>query len=94
MSQGLVRSLSVGSCVSWVASKVMGVSGGILICWDTKVIQLVELEEGRFTLSYKFKNCQDDFTWALTRVYGLMNDVDRGELWEDLGAIRGIWREP
>ena len=36
-------------------------SGGILIFWDTRVIQLLEKEEGQYTLSFRFKSLEEDF---------------------------------
>ena len=90
MSQEMVRSLSGGRCLDWVASNALGASGGILIFWDSRVIQLLEVLESRFSLSYKFKNCQDNFTWIFTGIYGPTKDEYRREMWEDLGAIRGL----
>ena len=34
------------------------------------MIQLIKVEESCFTLSCQFRNCEDNFTWAFTRVYG------------------------
>ena len=34
-----------------------------MILWDTKVVQLIGVEESNYTLSYRFKNCVDDFSW-------------------------------
>ena len=61
---------------------------------DSRVIQLLDVLESRFSLSYKFKNCQDDLTWFFTGIYGPTNDEYIREMWEDLGAIKGLWREP
>ena len=34
----MIRSLGVGRFLEWIAIKVEGVSGDILIFWDTRVI--------------------------------------------------------
>ena len=47
VSCGLIRSLGVGRFVDWATSNVMGASGGILIFWDSRVLQLLEVEEGQ-----------------------------------------------
>ena len=57
ISRGLIKSLRVGRFVDWVASNVMGAAINILIFWDSRMLQLLEVEEGQFSLSCKFKNC-------------------------------------
>ena len=37
----------MGRFVDWATSNVMGASGGILIFWDSRVLQLLEVEEGQ-----------------------------------------------
>ena len=60
-SKGLVRSLTPNSFVDWVVSCSKGASRGVVILWDTRVVQLVRMEESSYTLSYRFRNCADDF---------------------------------
>ena len=84
MSNGLVKSLGVGRCLEW----------GVLVFWDNRVLQLEEMEVGKFTVSCRFKNCEDGFCWCFSRVYGPTMKTERKELWSELGAIRGIWNEP
>ena len=84
MSNGLVKSLRVGRCLEW----------GVLVFWDNRVLQLEEMEVGKFTVSCRFKNCEDGFCWCFSRVYGPTMKTERKELWSELGAIRGIWNEP
>ncbi|RVW48045.1 putative mitochondrial protein [Vitis vinifera] len=42
----------------------------------------------------KFRNVEDEFVWMFTRVYGPFSREERGWLWEELGAIRGLWNDP
>ena len=44
-SKELVRSLGVGRFVDWAVVNAIGASGGILIFWDSRVLQLVDKEE-------------------------------------------------
>ena len=46
-----------------VASNAEGASGGILILWDSRVLQLVDVKESRYSLSCKFWNIKDNFMW-------------------------------
>ncbi|KAL6315922.1 hypothetical protein AAG906_013756 [Vitis piasezkii] len=43
-----------------------GVSGGILIFWDNRVLDLLELKCGGFTISSSFRNVEDGFVWVFT----------------------------
>ncbi|RVW50774.1 LINE-1 reverse transcriptase-like [Vitis vinifera] len=49
---------------------------------------------GSLRLSGWLKNVEDGVVWIFTGVYGPCNRKEREELWEELGAIRGIWEEP
>ena len=69
-SNGLVRSLGAGRCMDWVSSNTTGASGGILILWDSRVLQLIEKEESQFSVSCKFRNCEGSFTWIFTGLHG------------------------
>ena len=72
----------------------MGASGGILILWDSRLLQQMEKDVGKSSLSCKFRNCEDNSTWVFTGVYGPTTKEGRDQLWEDLGAIIGLWGEP
>ena len=94
MSNGLVKSLRVGRCLEWGVLNSRGAVGGVLVFWDNRVLQLEEMEVGKFTVSCRFKNCEDGFCWRFSGVYGPTVKAEREELWSELGAIRGIWNEP
>lgn len=40
-----------------------GAFGGILIFWDSRSMQLLDKEEGLFSLSCKFKLVEEDLIW-------------------------------
>ncbi|RVW88360.1 LINE-1 reverse transcriptase-like [Vitis vinifera] len=71
-----------------------GSAGGILVCWDKRSLELLEMEVGNFSISCRLKNVENEVVWIFTGVYGPCNRKEREMLWEELGAIRGIWDEP
>ena len=46
---------------------------------------------GNFSISCRFRNVEDGLTWIFTGVYGPFSKDDRDCMWEELGAIRGLW---
>ena len=51
-------------------------------------------EVGNYSVSCRFKNCEDGFCWVFSGVYGPSVKVEREEFLSELGAIRGLWNEP
>ncbi|RVW15175.1 LINE-1 reverse transcriptase-like [Vitis vinifera] len=94
MSEGIVRSLGTGRFLDWRALNAEGATGGILICWDKRVLDILDWEEGHFTLSCRFKTIEDGVTWVFTGVYGPFTKMEREGMWEELGAVRGLWDDP
>ena len=94
MSSSLVRSLGVGRSLEWGALDIRGMAGGVLVFWDTRVIELLEMEIGNFSISCRFKNVEDGFCWIFTGVYGPAIGRLREDFWEELGTIRGLWQDP
>ena len=94
MSEGIVRSLGSGRFLDWRALNAEGAAGGILICWDKRSLDILDWEEGQFTLSCRFKIVENGVVWVFTRVYGLFTKVEWDGMWEEFGAIRGLWEDP
>ncbi|RVW81972.1 Transposon TX1 uncharacterized 149 kDa protein [Vitis vinifera] len=94
MSEGVVRSLGSGRFLDWRALDADGAAGGLLICWDKRSMEVVDWEEGQYSLSCRFKNVEDGAVWVFTGVYGPFTKEAREGLWEEPGAVRGIWDEP
>ncbi|RVW22690.1 hypothetical protein CK203_099596 [Vitis vinifera] len=65
MSDRVVRSLGSGRFLDWKALDACGSAGGILICWDKRVLDLLEWEEGQFSLSCRFRIVENGVIWAL-----------------------------
>ncbi|RVX01885.1 Transposon TX1 uncharacterized 149 kDa protein [Vitis vinifera] len=81
-----------GRFLDWKALNAMGTVGGVLICWDKRSLELLGVEEGQFSISCRFRNVGDGAIWVFTGVYGPCSRKDRECLWEEFGAIRGLWR--
>ena len=71
-----------------------GAAGGILVFWDKRVLELIDMELGLFSISCWFKNCVDRFQWMFIGMYGLIVDSSRESFWEELGYVRGLWNIP
>ena len=94
MLEGVVRSLGSGRFLDWRALDADGVAGGLLICWDKRSLEILDWEDGQFSLSCKFRNVEDGVVWVFTGVYGPFTKEERECLWEEFGAIREIWEDP
>ena len=86
MSRGIIRSLGVGRFLEWGAVDSRGAAGGIVVFWDNRVVDLVDLQKGMFSISCIFKNCEDGFMWTFTGVYGPNHEERQGVF---LGGVRG-----
>ena len=62
--------------------------------WDKRSLILLDKEVGMFTVSCLFKNVSDGIVWDFTGVYGPLSKDRRSLLWEELGAITGLWEAP
>ena len=60
MTTGLVRSLGVRRHLDWRAINSRGTAGGILVFWDNKLVELVDLVEGVFSIS-----CRSKIVWTV-----------------------------
>ncbi|RVW42681.1 LINE-1 reverse transcriptase-like [Vitis vinifera] len=93
MLEGLVRSLGTGRFLDWGALDAYGPAGGLLICWDKRILEVLEMGVGNFSISCRLRNVEE-LVWIFTSVYGPFSREDRDCMWEELGAIRGIWDDP
>ena len=64
------------------------------MCWDKRSLEVMETEVGKFSVSCRIRNVENGMTWIFTGVYGPFPKEDRDCLWDELGAIRGLWEEP
>lgn len=47
-----------------------GYGRGVLIFWDNRMLDLIGMKVGEFSISYQFKNCDDDSCSVFSEVYG------------------------
>ena len=45
---------------------------------------------GTFSVSCRFKNCEDDFCWNFIGVYGPTLKKEKVDFWDELGTVRGL----
>jgi exonuclease III len=91
ISSSFVRNLWGCNHVDWCCLDSNGASGGILIMWDNRVVEKVDVCLGVFTLTISFRNVVDRFVWAFASVYGPNSDMDRSLLWDELAEILSWW---
>ena len=66
---------------------------GVLVFWDSRVLELTGMEIDYFSVSCRFKNVEDGFCCVFTGVYGPSVGRLREDFWEELGTIRGLWQD-
>ena len=94
MSSSCARSFGVGRFSEWKVVEAEGTAGGILVFWDKRKLDLVEVETCLFSVTCMFKNVEDGFQWASTGVYGPIERSKREMFWEGLGSLKGLWEGP
>jgi hypothetical protein len=75
ISNNIVRSLWGCQFVDWCYAASCGASGGIMLMWDKRLVEKIEVYVGEFVLAYSFRSVADDFSWAFAGVYGPCNDI-------------------
>ena len=60
MTDGVVKSLGVGRFLEWRTIEATGAAGGVLVCWDKRSLELLEWEEGQFSISCRFRTVEKD----------------------------------
>ena len=71
-----------------------GAAGGVLVMWDKRVLEGLEIELGSFSISCRFRNCEEGFVWVFSGLYGPTKGREMRDLWEELAAIKGLWNDP
>ncbi|RVW74710.1 hypothetical protein CK203_047882 [Vitis vinifera] len=94
MSYRIVRSLGIGRNLGWVSLDARGSAGGVLVMWDKRVLEGLEAEMGSFSISCRFRNCEERFVWVFSGLYGPIKGKERRELWDELVAVKGLWSDP
>uniref|UniRef100_A0A2N9HAI3 Reverse transcriptase zinc-binding domain-containing protein n=1 Tax=Fagus sylvatica TaxID=28930 RepID=A0A2N9HAI3_FAGSY len=90
----LQQKATMAGFVDWMFLGSSGASRGILLMWNSRVVEKLEGAVGYFSVSYKFKNVEDHHVWMFSGVYGLNIDRDRRLMWDELAGIRSWWDVP
>ena len=80
--------------MDWVALDAVQTAGGVLIMWDRRVLEKVEVLVGSFSVSVQWKGVEDGFTWACSGVCGPNDNNLRSDLWDELVGIQQYWNVP
>ena len=94
MNRQLVCSLWGCPYVDWAVLEAERTAGGILLMWDKKVLEKVEVMVGIYSVSVKWQVVGDGFIWACSGVYGSNENTVRGHMWDELVGIQQYWRLP
>ena len=86
VNQAFIQSM-VGRHVDWVCYNSMRALGGIILMWDTRVVEKLEDVVGLFSVSCKFRGVSSGFIWGFSGVYGPNRGVERRLLWEELAGL-------
>ena len=89
-----VKEIWGGRFLEWECLSARGASGGILICWDRRVVAREDVEIGGYSVTCLFKCIEDDLRWAFTGVYGPTGSSKRGEFFDELVSVAFRWEVP
>ena len=65
--------------------------GGVLMMWDRRVLERLEIMMGSFSVSIRWQGVGDGFIWACSRVYGPNDNMARVQMWDELVGIQQYW---
>ena len=76
------------SVSDWAALDADQTAGGVLLMWDRRVLEKLEVLMGLFSVLIQWKGVVDGFIWACSRVYGPNDNNLRGALRDELVGIQ------
>ena len=84
---------SLWSCpyVDWVALDADQTTGGVLMMWDRRALEKLEVMVSQFSVSVRWQGLGDGFIWACSRVYDPNDNNLRGQMWDELIGIQQLW---
>ena len=94
LDKGIIRSIWGNPYVGWEVLHAEGTSGGVILMWDKRIVEKLDVLVGRFSVSCVWREVCDGFTWVGTGLYGPTCDVARQALWVELRDIRHKWSFP
>ncbi|KAF5477381.1 hypothetical protein F2P56_004026 [Juglans regia] len=94
IDRNIIRRLWGCSFVGWCYLASSWASGGVLVMWDKRVVEMVEDCTGSYSMAVIFRNIEDGWRWAFAGVYGPNVNSDRSSLWEELAGLYSLWDLP
>jgi exonuclease III len=91
ISNSLVRSLWRCPYADWCYLASSGASGGMLLMWDKRIVEKIDVFVGEYVLACSFRSVEEDFSWAYAGVYGPNLDAFRSSLWDELAGLISWW---
>ena len=85
MTRGIVQSLGVGRFLEGGTLSSRGAAGGVVVLWDNRLLKVVDIEVGRFSVSFRFLNYDYNVGCVFTGVCGATHWRER----RFLGRVRG-----
>ena len=79
-----VRSLWGSPFIDWAVLEAMQTSRWVLLIWDKRVFEKLDVIVGQFSTNVILRGVVDDFVWACTSVYVPNDDGQQASLWEEL----------
>ena len=90
MDRQLICSLWSCPYVDWVALDADQTASGVLMMWDRRVLEKLEVIVGQFSVSVRWQGLRDGFIWACSGVYGPNDNNLRGKMWDKLIRIQKV----
>ncbi|KAG9446721.1 hypothetical protein H6P81_012849 [Aristolochia fimbriata] len=90
----LVFTEEKGGDAARVVAEAEGTAGGILMVWDSNLLEMEEEERAQYFIGVKFKDKENATTWSLGGVYGPSSYQERQSFWEELGDLLSRWPVP
>ena len=94
VDQKIIRSLWGNVYVGWEALNAVNTAGGIILMWDKRILEKVDVRIGGYSVSCQWRSLEDGFVWTSTGVYGPNLDSARSFFWDELRLVRDRWASP
>jgi hypothetical protein len=94
VTKSLVRNIWGIHHLDWLYLGSMGASRGILLMWDTRVVEKIDDAVENYSVSCKFRLVLNQSEWVFSGVYGPQTDRERLLMWYELAGISSWWDVP
>ena len=79
---------------SWEALPAVNTVGGIILMWDKRVLEKLDVHIGEYLVSCQWRSLDDGFVWIGTGVYGANLDSMHSYFWDELLGVWNHWSAP